>query len=203
MKASSDVAFSDSVKQVQRERGSRGAYAGLERAGGFPTEVDEDLRAFLSAIDTAFIATANAAGQPYIQHRGGPKGFIKALDDHTLGFVDFVGNRQYVTTGNLRENDRICLFLIDYERRRRIKVWGTGKITPATPDLVEKLGEPGYRARVEQVVMVSVHAWDQNCPQHIPQKVNARDVAEGMATLRARVAELEAENARLTRPRKP
>lgn len=198
MKPSSDIAFSESVKAVQRDRGSRAAYARMERSGGFPTAVDEGLRAFLTVVDTAFLATANAEGQPYIQHRGGPKGFIKALDEHTLGFLDFVGNRQYVTTGNLLDNDRYCLFLMDYERRGRIKVWGTARTTPATPELIAQLTDPDYRARVEQVVLMTVHAWDANCPKYIPQKVDAREVAETVAALRARIAELEKENARLS-----
>lgn len=127
---SSDVAFSPAVKQVQHERGSRAAYSRMERDGGFETEVTESLRAFLAQVDTGFLATASAEGQPYIQHRGGPRGFIRALDSHTLGFVDFVGNRQYISTGNLTENARVCLFLIDYARQRRVKVWGTARTVP-------------------------------------------------------------------------
>src|SRR5471032_3549423 len=129
---SSDVAFSPTVKRVQTERGSRAAYRRMEERGGFRTAVDEDLRDFLAGIDTAFLATASKDGQPYVQHRGGPKGFIKAADEHTLAFVDFSGNKQYITTANLLENDRVLLFLIDYERRRRIKVWGHAKMVTAT-----------------------------------------------------------------------
>jgi len=194
---SSDVAFTPAVKEIQAARGSRAAYARMERDGGFETEVNDDLRGFLAEIDTAFLATATADGQPYIQHRGGPKGFIRALDDHTLGFVDFAGNRQYVTTGNLTENDRVCLFLMDYAHRRRVKVWGTARVEPVTEALLEKLALPGYRARPEQVMLISVSAWDVNCPQHIPQKVDAAEVAETVSALRARIAALEAENARL------
>lgn len=182
----SDVAFSPSVKALQTARGSRAAYA----KGDFESEVDERLAAFLTHIDTAFLATANAEGQPYIQHRGGPKGFIRALDEHTLGLVDFAGNRQYVTSGNLRDNDRVCLFLIDYERRRRIKVWGTARMVPATPELLAELAPADYKARVEQVLLITVTAWDVNCPQHIPQKVDVALVA-------ARIEELERENAEL------
>src|ERR1700689_677627 len=127
---SSDVAFSPSVKRVQEQRGSRDAYARVERRGGFATAVDDELRAFLAQIDTAFLATASADGQPYIQHRGGAKGFIRTIDDHTLGFVDFIGNRQYVSTGNLSENDRVCLFLIDYATRSRVKGWGRAGVVP-------------------------------------------------------------------------
>src|SRR3954469_25660031 len=136
---SSDVAFSPAVKKVQRERGSRTAYARMEKSGGFETAVTDELRGFLQQIDTAFLATASADGQPYVQHRGGPKGFIRALDDRTLAFVDFVGNRQFVSTGNLTENDRVCLFLIDYARRRRVKVWGTARVVPATDELIGAL----------------------------------------------------------------
>ncbi len=194
---SSDVAFSPTVKTVQAERGSRAAYARVERGGGFEEEVGEQLRDFLAEIDTAFLATASADGQPYVQHRGGPRGFIRVLDQRTLGFLDFAGNKQYVSTGNLRDNDRVCLFLIDYTHRRRIKVWGTARTVPATPELLTALGAPGYRARVEQVVLITVIAWDVNCPQHIPQKIDAAEVAALVGGLRARIAELEAENRRL------
>jgi len=194
---SSDIAFSPAVKTVQAERGSRAAYARVERGGGFEVEVTADLSDFLAEIDTAFLATASADGQPYVQHRGGPRGFIRALDAQTLGFVDFGGNKQYVSTGNLRENDRVCLFLIDYARRRRIKVWGNARPVPATPELVAALASPGYRARVEQVILITVTAWDVNCPQHIPQKIDAGEVAALVDGLRARIAELEAENRRL------
>jgi predicted pyridoxine 5'-phosphate oxidase superfamily flavin-nucleotide-binding protein len=200
MKApASDVAFSPAVKRVQAARGSRGAYARLEAGGGFATAIDDDLRAFLADIDTAFFATASADGQPYVQHRGGPKGFIRALDDQRLAFLDFAGNRQYVSTGNLTENDRVCLFLMDYAHRRRVKVWGRAEIVPATDELRAVLATPGYRGRVEQVVVITVEAWDANCPQHIPIKVDAADVARVVEGLEARVATLEAENARLER----
>lgn len=194
---SSDVAFTPAVKQVQGERGSRAAYARVEREGGFETEVTEGLRAFLAQVDTGFLATASAQGQPYVQHRGGPRGFIRALDDHTLGFVDFVGNRQYVSTGNLSENDRVCLFLIDYAHQRRVKVWGTARVVPATDELLARLAPADYRARPEQVVLISVSAWDVNCPKHIPRKLDASDVAQAIHRLENRIAELEAENRRL------
>lgn len=194
---SSDVAFSPAVKQVQRERGSRAAYSRMERDGGFETEVTDSLRAFLAQVDTGFLATASADGQPYIQHRGGPRGFIRALDSHTLGFVDFVGNRQYISTGNLSENDRVCLFLIDYARQRRIKVWGTARTVPATDELLAQLAPAEYRARPEQVVLITVSAWDVNCPKHLPQKLDAAEVAQALQKLENRIAELEAENRRL------
>lgn len=194
---SSDIAFSPAVKRVQAERGSRSAYARVEQNGGFETGVTAELRAFLAQIDTAFLATASADGQPYLQHRGGPKGFIRALDDHTLGFVDYAGNRQYVSTGNLSENDRVCLFLMDYARRRRIKVWGTARVVPSDERLLQILMPHGYKARPEQVLLIAVAAWDVNCPQHIPQKLDADDVAHAIDTLERRIAELEDENRRL------
>ena len=193
----SDVAFSDAVKRVQSERGSRAAYARMERTGGWETTVTADLRAFLAEIDTAFLATASADGQPYVQHRGGPRGFIRALDAHTLAFVDFAGNRQYVTTGNLSENPRVCLFLVDYAQRRRIKVWGTARVVPADDALVASLSTPGYRGHPERIVLIDVSAWDANCPQHIPRKIDVAEVERITGQLAARVAELEAENRRL------
>jgi predicted pyridoxine 5'-phosphate oxidase superfamily flavin-nucleotide-binding protein len=192
---SSDIAFTPAVKAVQTRRRSRAAYAELEARGGFRTEVDETLVAFLAGVDTAYLATANAAGQPYAQHRGGPKGFIQALDSRTLAFADFAGNRQYVTTGNLAENDKAFLFLMDYARRRRIKLWGRARTVEDDPELLARLMPQGYRARAEQAIVFTVEAWDANCPQHIPQKLDAADVADALAHLQARVEELERENA--------
>ena len=156
-----------------------------------------ELSEFLTDIDTGFLATASADGQPYVQHRGGPKGFIRVVDDETLGFVDMVGNRQYLSVGNLRENDRVLLFLIDYEQRRRVKVWGRARVVPATPDLVEKLHVPGQRGKVDHVMLITVTRWDVNCPAHIPQKLDAREVAAVIEALEERIRALEEENARL------
>jgi predicted pyridoxine 5'-phosphate oxidase superfamily flavin-nucleotide-binding protein len=191
---SSDVAFSDAVKQVQQERGSRDTYARIERErGGFHTGVDDDLRAFLADIDTAYLASASADGQPYVQHRGGPRGFLRALDDKTIGFVDLTGNKQYISTGNLRENPRVCLFLMDYLEKRRVKVWGTARVVAladAPAALLQALAV-GDEGKPEQVVLIDVDAWDINCSQHIPQKVNAADVGPIIERLQARIAELE------------
>jgi predicted pyridoxine 5'-phosphate oxidase superfamily flavin-nucleotide-binding protein len=155
--------------------------------------ITDDLRAFFETIDTAYLATADASGQPYVQHRGGPKGFIRALDDQTLAFVDFNGNRQYISTGNLRENDKVCLFLIDYAHRQRVKVWGTMREVPPTPELLAQLSPIPPKTRAERVLLLTVTRWDVNCPKHIPVKVDAVEVAEVIETLRARIAELEAE----------
>ena len=193
-----DVAFSESVKRVQRERGSRDAYARVESAGGFETEVTSELRAFLAEIDTAFLATASAGGQPYVQHRGGPPGFVGALEDHTLALVELGGNRQYITAGNLAENDRVCLLLIDYVHRRRVKIWGRARFVGASQELLARLPH-APRGRPEGVLLIEVAAWDANCPQHIPRKLPAAAVEETLRALRARIDELEAENRRLRR----
>ena len=194
---SSDIAFTPAVKAVQTRRRSRAAYAELEARGGFRTEIDETLVAFLAQVDTAYLATANAAGQPYAQHRGGPRGFIRPLDAHTLAFADYAGNRQYVTTGNLAENDKTFLFLMDYAHRRRIKLWGRARVVDDDAELLARLMPRGYRARPEQAILFTVAAWDVNCPQHIPQKLDAADVAEAVARLQARIDALERENADL------
>jgi predicted pyridoxine 5'-phosphate oxidase superfamily flavin-nucleotide-binding protein len=194
---SSDIAFTPAVKAVQTRRHSRERYAQAEARGGFRTVITQDLVEFLAGVDTAYLATASADGQPYAQHRGGPKGFIRVVDDHTIGFADFTGNRQYISTGNLQENDRAFLFLMDYAHRRRIKLWGRARVVEDDPALTERLMPEGYRARPEQVILFTVEAWDSNCPQHIPQKFDAADVATAVDRLQQRIATLEAENLRL------
>jgi predicted pyridoxine 5'-phosphate oxidase superfamily flavin-nucleotide-binding protein len=194
---SSDVAFTAAVKAVQARRGSRAAYARVEASGGFETRITDELALFVADRDSAYLATASASGRPYVQHRGGPKGFIRVLDEHTLGWADFRGNRQYVTTGNLAENDQAFLFLMDYARRARVKIWGRARVVEDDPALVERLMPDGYRAKPEQAVLFTVEAWDVNCPQHIPRKLDAAEVEDALARLRERVVALEAENARL------
>jgi predicted pyridoxine 5'-phosphate oxidase superfamily flavin-nucleotide-binding protein len=190
---SSDVAFTPAVKAIQARKGSRDTYAQVEQRGGWRSEIDEDLTAFLAAQDSLFLATASADGQPYIQHRGGPKGFIRILDKNTLAFADFSGNRQYITQGNLSENPKANIFLIDYAHRRRVKIWGEARVVDDDPAFMKSLMPQGYKARPEQVILFKVSAWDTNCPQHIPQKFDAADVAAALASRDARIAELEAE----------
>jgi uncharacterized protein len=190
---SSDVAFTPAVKAIQVRKGSRSAYARVEQHGGWRTEIDEDLAAFLAGQDSMFLATASADGQPYIQHRGGPKGFIRILDKNTLAFADYSGNRQYITQGNLSENPKANIFLIDYAHRHRVKIWGEARVVDDDPALTKSLMPQGYKARPEQVILFKVSAWDTNCPQHIPQKFDAADVAAALASRDARIAELEAE----------
>jgi predicted pyridoxine 5'-phosphate oxidase superfamily flavin-nucleotide-binding protein len=196
-KPSSDIAFTASVKAIQLRRGSREAYARMEARGGFATKITPELIAVLAEVDTAYLATANTAGQPYVQHRGGPKGFICALDETTLGFADYAGNRQYVTLGNLAENDQAFLFLMDYAHRRRVKIWGSARIIEADLELISRLMPKGYPARAERAVLFEVRAWDVNCPRHIPQKLDAAGVADVLAKLQTRIQFLIAENDKL------
>ena len=194
---SSDVAFTPAVKAIQERKGSREAYAHVEARGGWRTEIDENLAAFLADANSFYLATASADGQPYIQHRGGPKGFIKILDKNTLAFADYSGNQQYITQGNLSENPKAYIFVMDYAHRRRVKLWGEARIVEDDPALLKSLMPRGYRARPEQVIVFRMAAWDTNCPQHIPQKFDAADVAAALASRDARIAELEAELAAL------
>jgi predicted pyridoxine 5'-phosphate oxidase superfamily flavin-nucleotide-binding protein len=197
---SSDVAFTPAVKAIQTRKGSRYGYAQVEENGGWRTEVDEKLSAFLAGQDSMFLATANAQGQPYIQHRGGPKGFIRILDKNTLAFADYSGNRQFITQGNLSENPKAHIFLMDYTHRRRVKIWGEARVVEDDPALLQSLMPRDYKARPEQVILFRISAWDTNCPQHIPQKFDAADVAAALASRDARIAELEAELATLKSP---
>jgi predicted pyridoxine 5'-phosphate oxidase superfamily flavin-nucleotide-binding protein len=160
-------------------------------------EITPDLAAFIAAQRSAFLASASADGRPYIQHRGGPAGFLKVLDARTIAFADVRGNRQFITAGNLAENDRVELFLIDYAHRRRIKIWGRARMIEDDPALVARLMPEGWRARGERAVVITVEAWDANCPQHIPQLLPAEDVAAALAGRDARIAALQAEVARL------
>jgi len=194
---SSDVAFTPAVKAIQARKGSREAYAQVEQRGGWHTEIDDNLAAFLAEANSLYFATASADGQPYIQHRGGPKGFIKILDKHTLAFADYSGNRQYITQGNLSENPKANIFLMDYVHRRRVKIWGEARVVDDDPALLTSLMPQGYKARPEQVILFGIAAWDTNCPQHIPQKFDAADVTAALASRDARIAELEAELATL------
>jgi predicted pyridoxine 5'-phosphate oxidase superfamily flavin-nucleotide-binding protein len=195
----SDVAFSDTVKAIQARKGSRSAYARMEAAGSWESSITAELKAEIEAQTSVFLATANAQGQPYIQHRGGPAGFLQVLDEHTIAFVDFAGNRQYISQGNLEENPKAQLFLIDYAHQRRIKVWGTAQVLEGDDALLRRLMPQGYRARPEQVVRFTVTAWDVNCPQHIPQRLEAADVEAAIRARDARISALEAEVERLKR----
>ena len=194
---SSDVAFTAAVKAVQTRKGSRRAYARMEENGSWQTRITPDLAAFIAAQTSVFMATANKEGQPYIQHRGGPPGFLRVLDNQTLGFADFTGNRQYITQGNLADNPKAHLFLIDYAQRRRVKIWGEARVMEGDTDLTAALMTAGYKARAEQAILFSVSAWDANCSQHIPQRFDAAHVDAALAQRDERIEALEAELSRL------
>jgi predicted pyridoxine 5'-phosphate oxidase superfamily flavin-nucleotide-binding protein len=188
----SDVAFTPAVKAVQTRKGSRAGYANMERAGGWETEVTDELIEFLAELDMFYLSTASADGQPYVQYRGGPPGFLKALDAHTLAFADFGGNRQYISLGNLLENPKAFLFLMDYATRRRVKVWGTARVVEDDAALEARLADPAYPGKVERAIVFTVAAWDVNCQQHIHQRFSQRQVGPVIESLQARIAELEA-----------
>jgi len=194
---SSDIAFTPTVKTIQERKGSRRNYGRMEERGAWPTHITPDLAAFIEAQISVFLATANADGQPYIQHRGGPPGFLRVLDDRTIGFADFAGNRQYITQGNLVDNPKAYLFLIDYAHKQRIKIWGAARVVEGDAELVAKLMPQGYKARPEQAILFTVSAWNQNCEQHIPQRFEAADVDALITEANERIAVLEAELKRL------
>jgi uncharacterized protein len=189
----SDVAFTPAVKAEQARRGSRKQYERVEQGRGWQSSVTADLAAVLATTRSFYLGTASAAGQPYIQHRGGPPGFLQALDNRTLGFADLAGNRQYITAGNLTENARAFIFIMDYARRRRVKIWGTAKVIERDDALLARLRPANVHAVAERVILFTIEAWDRNCPQHIPQLVPVEDVDAALATLKRRIAELEAE----------
>lgn len=195
--AASDIAFTPSVKAEQARRGSRNQYERMERLRGWPSTVTPDLAAFIADDRSFYLATASADGQPYIQHRGGPAGFLKILDDKTLAFADYGGNKQYITIGNLAENPKAYIFIMDYVHQRRVKLWGTAKVVEDDQELLSKLSDSSYRARPERVIVFTVEAWDQNCPQHIPRMLPFEEVAEAVERLQTRIADLEAEIERL------
>lgn len=193
----SDVAFTPAVKAEQERRGSRLMYERMDFRTGARA-----LEPFLAEVDTAYLATATKDGQPYAQHRGGKPGFIKVIDDETIGFADFKGNKQYVTTGNLAENDKAFLFLMDYAHKRRVKIWGHARMTE-DPAIIAALVDPTYPAAAERALIFTVTAFDVNCPQHIPQKLDARLVKQAIDARDTRIAELEAELASLRAPGTP
>jgi uncharacterized protein len=193
----SDVAFTPAVKAIQTDKGSRDSYEQVERGYGWETTVTAELAALIADLDMFYLGTATADGQPYIQHRGGPPGFLKVVDEHTLGFADFDGNRQYVTLGNLSENPKAFIFLMDYANRRRIKLWGTARVVEGDAELLDRLRDPAYPAAVERAILFTVGAWDMNCRQHIQRRFSQRQIAPVIERLENRITELEAEVERL------
>ena len=191
-KYTSDIAFTSSVKAIQEKFHSRSRYARMEQLGGWESEVTKELSQFLNIMDSFYLSTSNASGQPYTQHRGGPKGFLKALDSKNLGFADFSGNKQYITTGNLTENNKAFIFLMDYPSKTRIKIWGTAKAIEDDKELLESLSDPSYKARLERAIVFTVEAWDVNCRQHIQQRFTEENIKSITKPLENKIAELEA-----------
>ncbi|HCS51708.1 pyridoxamine 5'-phosphate oxidase family protein [uncultured Rubinisphaera sp.] len=188
----SDVAFTTAVKAIQSKKGSRQSYAKVEQHG-WKTTVTPDLELFLSELDMFYLGTSNSEGQPYIQYRGGSPGFLKVIDEKTLGFADFGGNQQYISLGNLSENPKAFIFLMDYVHSRRIKLWGNARVVEGNDSLEEKLRDPDYPGKVERIILFEIEAWDINCPQHIHKRFSQSAVAPVIEQLQKRVQELEAE----------
>jgi predicted pyridoxine 5'-phosphate oxidase superfamily flavin-nucleotide-binding protein len=193
----SDIAFTPAVKAIQARRGSRAAYARMEEGPGWNTTITPELAEFIAAQSSVFLGTVNAAGQPYIQHRGGPPGFLQVLDERTIAFADLRGNRQFITHGNLAENPKAHLFLIDYANRQRIKIWGEAHIVEDDPKLLAALMPKDGKSRGEPILVSRVLAWDANCPKHIPQRFDAADISRALEQRDRRIAELEEKIARL------
>lgn len=188
-----DVLFSPAVKAEQTRLGSRAQFEGKE----WKTEITDDLRRFLGAIDTFFFATASVHGRPYIQHRGGPPGFLKPIGSHTLAFADFAGNRQYISLGHLRENDRAHIFILHFATQQRVKLWGRARIVEGDIELMERLVDPRYKARPERAIAFTIEAWDVNCRQHIVPRYSEAEIAPAVDQLTRRIKVLEEEVARL------
>jgi predicted pyridoxine 5'-phosphate oxidase superfamily flavin-nucleotide-binding protein len=189
-----DVLFSPMVKAEQVRLGSRAAFEGHD----WKTEITDDLRQFLAAVDTFFLATASAAGRPYVQHRGGPPGFLKAIDPHTLAFADFAGNRQYITLGHLKENDRAHIFIPHFATQQRLKLWGRARVVEGDTELMERLIDPSYKAKPQRAIVFILEAWDSNCRQHIVPRFSEAEIAPAVDKLIQRIKALEEEVARLT-----
>ncbi|MGE3315721.1 MAG: pyridoxamine 5'-phosphate oxidase family protein [Planctomycetaceae bacterium] len=189
----SDIAFTPNVKAIQAQKGSRSSYARMEQLGSWETAVTPELTGFLSELDMFYLGTANAEGQPYIQYRGGSPGFLRVVDERTLGFADFGGNRQYITLGNLSENPKAFIFLMDYARSRRIKLWGKARIVENDPALLDRLRDPAYPGKAERAILFEIQAWDVNCPQHIHIRFSQKHVAPVIEQLQARIVQLETE----------
>ena len=196
------IAFTDAVVDVQREHGSDGFYGRKRVQGKAVPGIDaltDDEREYLAERDSFYLATVSETGWPYVQFRGGPPGFLRVVDDHTIGWADFRGNLQYISTGNVAGDDRVALIVLDYAHRRRLKIFGHARVVTVAEDpaLVESFADPGYAAEVERAVLVTVEAFDWNCQQHITPRFSAAELEPHLAPLRRQLADLQAENARL------
>ena len=174
----SDVAFTPAVKAAQEARGSRAGYDKAMARHDWGDRVTPALLAFIAERDSFYLGTTSAGGQPYIQHRGGPKGFLKVLDERRLGFADYRGNRQYISVGNLDENDKAFLFLMDYPNRQRIKIWGRAEYVEVDSEVLRAVADPDYEAKLERAIVFRIEAWDSNCPQHITPRWTVEELGE-------------------------
>jgi predicted pyridoxine 5'-phosphate oxidase superfamily flavin-nucleotide-binding protein len=193
MSGPEDAMFSPAVKAEQTRLGSRARFEGRD----FKSEITDDLRQFLASVDTFFLATASADGRPYVQHRGGPPGFLKPIGTHMLAFADFAGNRQYITLGHLKENDRAHIFIPHFATQQRVKLWGRARVVEGDLALMERLVDPAYKAKPERAVVFTLEAWDANCRQHIVPRYSEAEIAPAIDKLAQRIKELEEEVARL------
>lgn len=193
----SDIAFTPSVKKEQEKRGSRAGYQKMEERGGWRDVVDDGLRDFIAARQSFYLGSVSSDGYPYIQHRGGKAGFLKVLDDRRLAFADFGGNKQYITLGNLADNAKAFIFLMDYRNKRRVKIWGHAEFIEDDDELLSSLADADYDGRPERAIVFTIDAWDSNCPQHIPQMWSEAEIAPVVNAMNARIEELEAEVAAL------
>lgn len=189
-----ELAFTPAVKAAQLARGSRETYERYIAKGKANDSITPSLGEFIASLDGMYLGTVSSNGYPYIQFRGGPPGFLKALDEKTLGFADFTGNVQYLTVGNLSEHDQAFIFLMDYRHRRRVKLWGRARYVEDAPALIESLSMPGYPAKVERAILFTVEAFSENCSQHIPVRYSEAEVEAIVEPLKARIAALETEN---------
>lgn len=188
-----DIAFSDAVKKRQEEMGSRHTYQNMSERRDWQNKITGQLSYFISERDSFYMASANNDGQPYIQHRGGPKGFLKVVDDQHLAFADFSGNRQYISVGNFDDNNKVHLFLMDYPNRSRIKIWGEASVVSKDDDLLQLVKDDAYRTPIERIIKIKITAWDVNCPQHIQQRLTEEEFEPHVQLLKDRVRELEKE----------
>jgi predicted pyridoxine 5'-phosphate oxidase superfamily flavin-nucleotide-binding protein len=194
-----NLAFTPLVKQLQERYGSRKQYERMEQSGASQDRLTDFEREFLADRDTFYWATTGSTGWPYVQHRGGPKGFLKVIDDRTLAFADFRGNKQYITTGNLLSDDRVAIILVDYPHQARLKILGRVEIFEGVKaeKWLARVRVPGYKATIERVFVIHIEAYDWNCPQHITPRYTAEEVQEGMRSVQERIQTLELQNEEL------
>jgi len=194
-----NLAFTPLVKQLQERYGSRKQYERMEQSGASQDRLTDFEREFLADRDTFYWATTGSTGWPYVQHRGGPKGFLKVIDDRTLAFADFRGNKQYITTGNLLSDDRVAIILVDYPHQARLKILGRVEIFEGVKaeKWLARVRVPGYKATIERVFVIHIEAYDWNCPQHITPRYTAEEVQEGMRSVQERIQRLEQQNEEL------